>query len=125
MATAPLKGHPMSSSSSARIRYQPRAQRFPLQVPILYRRRGDETWLTGETLNISRSGVLFYAAIPLEPPLPVELLLLMTDSARGKPAANIQCRARIARTMGLPGSDRPSLAAKFADYQFVPAQAGS
>jgi hypothetical protein len=115
----------MTSRMSERPRYQPRAQRFSLQIPILYRRQGDDTWLTGESLNISRSGVLFSAAIPLEPALPVELLLLMGEPPREKPVANIHCRARIARAAGLKGDARPSLAARFSDYQFVPADAGN
>src|SRR3974390_2499968 len=38
-----------------------RAQRFNLQLPLRYRRVGEEGWRSGTTENISRSGMLFLA----------------------------------------------------------------
>ena len=37
-----------------------RATRFPLKVPIQYRKSGMMNWHDGSTLNISRTGVLFH-----------------------------------------------------------------
>ncbi len=38
-----------------------RAQRFPIVVPIQYRKSGMSHWLKGKTVNISRTGILFKA----------------------------------------------------------------
>jgi hypothetical protein len=37
----------------------PRAQRYPLHIPLKYRPSGTPNWWEGRTENISRSGVLF------------------------------------------------------------------
>jgi hypothetical protein len=37
----------------------PRAQRFPFQIPLHYRRSGTPEWHACETVNISRTGILF------------------------------------------------------------------
>ena len=37
----------------------PRANRFPLTLPVRYRVRGDKGWSYGITRNISSSGLLF------------------------------------------------------------------
>jgi hypothetical protein len=52
----------------------PRADRLALQIPILYRRTGDDDWIPSRVLNISRSGVLF-GPTELEPGAPVEVIL--------------------------------------------------
>ena len=46
---------------------KPRAQRFPVKVPLKYRHAGTSEWLDGRTVNISRTGILFDASeeIPL------------------------------------------------------------
>src|SRR6266571_817134 len=50
-----------SNSKGTRRSYQ-RAVRFPIQTEIHYRREGTEDWESGETQNVSRSGVLFNAS---------------------------------------------------------------
>jgi hypothetical protein len=44
---------------------RPRAMRYELAAPLVYRCVGEENWRTGRTENISRSGVLFEAAAPV------------------------------------------------------------
>ncbi len=44
--------------SPARVQI-PRAERFPLTVPIHFRKAGTPHWLDGKTINISRTGILF------------------------------------------------------------------
>ncbi len=39
----------------------PRAERFPLTVPVYFRKTGASHWLDGTTVNISRTGILFKA----------------------------------------------------------------
>ena len=36
-----------------------RAQRFPLHVPLRFRKSGMAGWQRGKTINISRTGILF------------------------------------------------------------------
>jgi hypothetical protein len=36
-----------------------RAQRFPLSIPLRYRKNGMPHWQDGRTINISRTGILF------------------------------------------------------------------
>ncbi len=38
-----------------------RAQRFPLHIPIQFRKSGMPFWQHGKTVNISRTGILFHA----------------------------------------------------------------
>ena len=52
----------------------PRADRLALQIPILYRRTGDDDWVPSRVLNISESGVLF-GPTELEPGVSVEVIL--------------------------------------------------
>ena len=42
-----------------RRRWISRASRHNLQLPLRYRREGEEAWRFGETINISESGLLF------------------------------------------------------------------
>jgi hypothetical protein len=48
----------MASSNHAFIE---RAQRFPISMSIRYRKYGASYWLSGKTINISRTGILFLA----------------------------------------------------------------
>lgn len=43
-----------------------RAIRHPLQIPLRYRLEGQEEWSSGETLNLSESGLLFSSGQMLE-----------------------------------------------------------
>ena len=52
----------------------PRAARIVTPIPIMFRRRGEEDWLSGKVVNLSESGVLF-GPTELQPGTPVEMLL--------------------------------------------------
>lgn len=43
-----------------------RATRYPLQIPLRYRVSGNKKWSAGETVNLSKSGVLFSSEELLE-----------------------------------------------------------
>lgn len=58
----------------------PRAPRFDIRVPILYRSGEDHDWLSGRTLNISRSGVLFSCSSSLQPGTLVRFRMDLPDS---------------------------------------------
>ncbi len=38
-----------------------RARRYPLHFPVYFRKTGASDWQDGETVNISRTGILFQA----------------------------------------------------------------
>ena len=52
-----------------------RAPRHNLQLTIRYRRQGQMDWRKGETINISRSGILFASTELLEVDAPLEIML--------------------------------------------------
>jgi hypothetical protein len=68
-------------------RFIQRAERFPLQRPIYYRRDDSSDWLKGKTENISRTGILFHAKEAFKPDLELDIRvafpLKMTLSCQG------------------------------------------
>jgi hypothetical protein len=52
----------MGNAASALVN---RAQRFPLNVPLHYRKSGMPGWQDAQTVNISRTGILFEADVIL------------------------------------------------------------
>lgn len=54
-----------------------RATRFPLKVPIHYRKSGMLNWHDGSTINISRTGVLFHTdeSLPVDMKLEIRISL--------------------------------------------------
>ena len=61
-----------------------RAERYAITLPMRYRRVGEETWATGTTVNISRSGVVFEGERSVDREAAVELVLTMpVDVADG------------------------------------------
>jgi hypothetical protein len=96
--------------------WHPRERRLRVNVPVLYRIKGNSEWLNGRSLNISRSGLLFSAdqLLPLE--APVELIFEMPAEICGTAGAKVLCRARIARA---EDDFPPRLAAAISDYDFL------
>jgi hypothetical protein len=70
----------------------PRAQRFPIQLPFHYRKSGMQGWQDGRTINISRTGILFYAdqRIPADSSLDIQINFPL--------GAILSCRGSIVRT---------------------------
>jgi len=102
----------------------PRAQRFSLQLPVLYRRSDESPWLQGTTRNISRSGVLFQTHAYQGSGVSLDLLLLMPEDMVGPVPAKVHCHGRVVRILSAdaPTTDT-TLAVKISDYRFVPVQA--
>ena len=99
--------------------YRPRAQRFNLQMSMLYR-ISDGAWRDGWTENMSRSGVLFRAHKPLPANTQIELRVRMPWELTGARAAEVFCRGRVVCVM-LPVDPKSqlALAAIIQDYRFV------
>jgi PAS domain S-box-containing protein len=95
-----------------------RAQRFQLQLPLKYRRLDEQNWHTGETRNISRSGVLFEAEDVLQPNVVLEINLVLPAEIAGLSPTEVICRGEVVRTVKPSGENMPALAAKILQYQF-------
>jgi hypothetical protein len=95
-----------------------RAQRFPIQVPIRYRLRGETIWREGTAENVSRTGILFRAEDAPPPSSRVVMMFrLLLES--GEPGAEISCLGEITRTEAEDGNHGPrAAAAMFLDYHF-------
>jgi hypothetical protein len=95
----------------------PRAPRFEISTPILFRQAGDEAWREGQTRNISRTGVLLEAGEPgLQAGTPVEFAFSLSPAPHAT-GAHVVCRGHVSRLAGSVGGTQ-CLAATIDDYQF-------
>jgi len=109
-----------SNSKGTRRSYQ-RAVRFPIQTEIHYRLEGTEDWESGETQNVSRSGVLFNASELLAVNTALELRFPLPTEIESQAGAILLRRGHIVRTILPPSSDHLGLmAASFSDLQMLP-----
>jgi DNA-binding response OmpR family regulator len=97
---------------------QSRAQRFQLHLPLKYRRVDEQNWHSGETRNISRSGLLFEAEDVLQPNVVLEINLVLPAEIAGLSPTEVICRGEIVRTVKPNGQKMPALAAKILQYHF-------
>jgi len=96
-----------------------RAQRFQLHLPLKYRRLDEKAWHTGETRNISRSGLLFQAEDLLQPNVVLEINLVLPAEIAGLSPTEVVCRGEVVRTVQPAGEAMPpALAAKILQYHF-------
>ncbi|MCC7415922.1 MAG: PilZ domain-containing protein [Acidobacteria bacterium] len=74
-----------------------RADRLRLQIPITYRRHGDEEWFVSHVVNVSESGILF-GPTGLEPGAAVEMIVSPPAQLGFKVAGPHKCAGTIVRT---------------------------
>ena len=77
--------------------------RFPIVRELRYRLiggRGNSEWGTGQTLDISSTGVLFTAEEPLPPGRRLELSISWPAQLNGKCPMKLVARGRVARCRG-------------------------
>ena len=79
-----------------RKRWVARTTRHELRLPFRYRLEGQEDWRQGETINISKSGVLFSSDEMLEVDAKVEIIFQSTGVALMHSSTH---RARVVRRM--------------------------
>lgn len=97
---------------------RPRATRYPLSTPVLYRLAGAAEWQEGRTVNVSRTGVLFETPTALEADTRVEFILLLPSL--GLPGrSRVQCQGRIVRRVAQPSDTGCALAATIDAYDFL------
>lgn len=98
-----------------------RAPRFPLHLPVRYRRLGDHQWRRGETENISRSGVLIRSDDPPELDATVELLVALDVRKTGADAGEVLCSGRVVRYVSPSDNhSRPGSAVAIEQFNFLP-----
>ena len=115
-----LQATPPSQVRMTRDKLAPfRAQRFNLQLPLRYRKLGEQGWRNGTTENISRSGMLFQAEELLQPSVQLEINLVLPAEIAGLSPTEVVCRGEIVRAVE-PGDPNvsPALAAKILQYHF-------
>jgi len=95
-----------------------RAQRFPIKVPVKYRKKQEKEWLEGRTENISKSGLLLQAPEPLNPDTLVQFCFSLPGNSEGERGATVICEGLTIRTILPAASDEsPSMAVKLLDYK--------
>ncbi len=103
----------------------PRAPRFPIQGLLQFRVKGEEQWEEGQTVNISRSGVLFRASQLLAVRTPLEMTFELPAGLTKRPAATVICHGEVARTVMPATSDQaPVLAATIREYRLAHSSEG-
>jgi len=85
----------------------PRAERFPISIPVRYREPNHPEWLEGKTQNISCSGLLLHTDASLEPKITLELRIELPVSVLGEGRGEILCKGTVVRAQenaleGLP-----------------------
>ncbi len=98
---------------------RPRATRYDIAAPLMYRWLGEVPWRLGRTENISRSGVLFKAAVPALPlSTRVEFFIKLPDA--GTPTGSwVQCQGRLVRHCGAALMGACAMAATIDEYKFL------
>jgi hypothetical protein len=91
----------------------PRADRFALQIPIMYRRTGEEDWFPSRVFNISESGVLF-GPTELEPGVSVEVILSPPVQVGTLAPGKQVCAAEVIRA-----TDIGAVAVRLAECRFL------
>jgi hypothetical protein len=96
-----------------------RATRYPMSAPLLYRCLGDDPWRRGRTENISRSGVLFQAALPApRASTRIEFIVKLPDlEPRG--GSWVQCRGQVVRHGGAAAEGACAMAVTIDAYDFL------
>ena len=89
----------------------PRAFRSPW--PIMYRRTGEEDWLSGKVVNLSESGVLF-GPTELQPGTSIEVLLSPPIQVGSLATGKQVCAAEVVRA-----SDIGVAAVRFEECRFL------
>lgn len=98
----------------------PRATRYDMSAPLMYRCLGDDPWRRGRTENISRSGVLFQAAMPVLPASTrIEFIVKLPDLE--PPGGSwVQCQGQVVRHCGAgPAEGACAIAATIEAYDFL------
>jgi hypothetical protein len=101
-----------------------RAKRFEIEVPVMYRAKGESEWRTGKSKNISRTGVMFVAedSIPVGTELEIHIVLngMAAPQPEAEPATTpVACKGEVVRNVLVPWPEVfPTIGARFSDHDF-------
>ena len=98
---------------------RPRATRYQMSAPLVYRCVGGGCWLNGRTVNVSRTGVLFQAVPPVLPAT-TRIEFILTLPSLGLPGnSRVQCQGRVVRHCHSPTDGECAMAATIDAYDFL------
>lgn len=93
---------------------QRRNQRFELRLPFEIVRAGANFTITGETKNVSSSGVLFTATDPIVLGEPIEYLITFPKAPGSTAEVRLRCIGKVLRS-----DPESAFAATLERYEFV------
>ena len=76
-----------------------RSVRFAIQAPLTFRIKGEKTWQSGMTRNISNTGLLFETTRRLRPGLQMDLTLTLPVKVHGEDGARMTCHGVVVRCL--------------------------
>jgi signal transduction histidine kinase len=94
-----------------------RLRRFPLHLPLQYRPAGGVEWFTGESENVSCSGVRFRGRVRMEPLTPVQVRIPLPQEIVGEGAAILLCGGYIVSAAADRQATEADMAAAFVEYR--------
>jgi hypothetical protein len=97
----------------------PRAIRYEMSPPILYRSAGTRDWQSGRMVNVSRSGVLLEASLPALPAATRIEFVFVLPSPGFAGSSALQCQGRVARTINGRADGSGAMAATIDAYEFL------
>lgn len=90
----------------------PQFERYDVYAPVRYRADGDNRWNAGETINISRSGVLFYCDELL--PVGAQVQIYMAPHKNEPdPGPLPVCSGKVIRVVDYLADSRAAMAIQF------------
>lgn len=97
---------------------QRKNQRFQLRLPFEIIRAGAASHATGETKNVSSTGVLFRSEAAVQVGQPIEYLITFPRSPGSRVDVRLKCMGKVLR-----GDSEATFAATLERYEFVRARA--
>jgi hypothetical protein len=93
---------------------QRKNQRFDLKLPLELIRNGNNSRMTGETKNVSSSGVLFTSNAAISIGEPIEYLITFPKPAGSRTEVRLRCVGKVLRE-----DPESKFAATLERYEFV------
>jgi hypothetical protein len=97
-----------------------RPERFPIRIPVRYRKPHTPQWLEAWTENVSRSGVLFRTDSTFKPTTNVEVTLKLPPTRGDGAHAWVVCKGEVVRVdQTHNGEIAPTLAVAIHHYRLT------
>jgi hypothetical protein len=92
---------------------QRKNQRFDLRLPFEILRDGAKTKVSGETMNVSSTGVLFSTENPVSIGEPIEYVITFPKVPKARNPVKLRCVGKVVR------EDQSAYAASLERYEFI------